>query len=476
PLDTPSHTQPETPPPTHIGPPHETPSPPYIDTPPITQPEPNTSPQPNESNQHDRSLSNPTPLVAPRRSQRDRHPPSWLQDYQCSQVRVTPLGPSSSSRSGTHHPLSNFISYNHLSSSHRCFLSRLSTSVEPTTFAQADADPKWKEAMQAELLALEHNHTWTMTPLPSGKHAIGSKWVYKIKYHSDGTIERYKAHVQNAFLHGDLDEEVYMLPPPGFRRQGANMVCRLNKSLYGLKQASRNWFSKFSTAIQSAGYTQSKADYSLFTRVCGESFTSVLIYVDDMIITGNDDKAIQDLKKFLHTSFRIKDLGNLKYVLGAALRVLRYLKKAPGQGILSVTGFCIFLGDAPISWKSKKQTTVSRSSAEAEYRSMASITCELVWLKYLLEDLQIKHEQPATLFCDNQAALHIAANPVFHERTKHIELDCHTVRERIQSGLIATTHVPSTHQIADIFTKPLGSALFHHHLRKLGALDIHAPT
>ncbi|BBN68153.1 RING/U-box superfamily protein [Prunus dulcis] len=373
------------------------------------------------------------------------------------------------------------------------------------------------------------------------------------------------------------------------------MVCRLNKSLYGLKQASRNWFSKFSTAIQSAGYTQSKADYSLFTRVCGESFTSVLIYVDDMIITGNDDKAIQDLKKFLHTSFRIKDLGNLKYFLGvevarskkgicisqrkytldiledagllgakpvncpmeqnlkltqtdgellkdpsqyrrlvgrltyltitrpditylvhilsqfmhqprkphleAALRVLRYLKKAPGQSILlrtqsslqlrgycdagwagcpttrrSVTGFCIFLGDAPICWKSKKQTIVSRSSAEAEYRSMASITCELVWLKYVLEDLQIKHEQPATLFCDNQAALHIAANPLFHERTKHIELDCHTMHERIQSGLIATTHVPSAHQIADIFTKPLRSALFHHHLRKLGALDIHAPT
>ncbi|KAI5342773.1 hypothetical protein L3X38_010649 [Prunus dulcis] len=107
---------------------------------------------------------------------------------------------------------------------------------------------------------------------------------------------------------------------------------------------------------------------------------------------------------------------------------------------------------------------------------MASITCELVWLKYLLEDLQIKHEQPTILLCDNQAALHIAANLIFHERAKHIELDCHIVCERTQPGLIATTHVPSAHQIANIFTKPLGSALFHHHLRKLGALDIHAPT
>ncbi|BBH03528.1 RmlC-like cupins superfamily protein [Prunus dulcis] len=401
--------------------------------------------------------------------------------------------------------------------------------------------------------------------------------------------------VQNAFLHGDLDEEVYMLPPPGLRRQGANMVCRLQKSLYGLKQASRNWFSKFSTAIKRAGFQQSKADYSLFTKVRGASFTAVLLYVDDMIITGNDNTAIEELKRFLHNNFRIKDLGHLKYFLGvevayskqgiaisqrkytldiledagmigakptkfpmeqnqrltpsdgellkdpsqyrrligrliyltitrpdiifsvhvlsqfmqqprkphleAAYRVLRYLKKAPGQGVLfpshgklqlkgycdadwascpttrrSVTGFCIFLGGAPISWKSKKQSIVSRSSAESEYRSMASLTCELVWLKYLLQDLQVTHLQPALLYCDNQAALHIAANPVFHERTKHIEIDCHTVRERIQSGLIKTAHVSSSQQIADIFTKPLGSALFHALLRKLGTLDIHVPA
>ncbi|KAM1740365.1 hypothetical protein ACFX11_015945 [Malus domestica] len=493
--------------------------------------------------------------------------------------------------------------------------------------------------MDAELLALDQQNTWTLTRLPPGHRAIGCKWVYKIKYHSDGTIERYKARlvakgftqregidyketfapfaklitvrcflavasvrnwcvhqldVQNAFLHGDLCEEVYMHLPPGLCRQGENNVCRLNKSLYGLKQASHTWFHKFSTAIHQAGYQLSKADYSLFTKVRGHSFTVVLIYVDDMIITSNDEVAIHDLKHFLHTHFRIKDLGHLKYFLGvevarssqgisisqrkytldildeagllgakpakfpmeehlklspteghlirnasqyrrlvgkliyltitrakipysvhilsqfmqqprkphldAVHRLLRYLKEAPGQGLLfpskgnlilrgycdaswarcpitrrSVTGYCIFLGGALVSWKTKKQSTVSRSSVEVEYRAMASATCELTWMKVLLADLRVDHHGPAKLYCDNQAAFHIAANLVFHERTKHIEIDCHVVREWIQSGIITTAYIPTGQQLADIFTKPLGQAAFQSLLGKMGVLDIHTP-
>ena len=242
-------------------------------------------------------LLSPSDPIAPLRvSLRIKHAPAWQHDYHLSHAIVSPCQSSEPTpiTTGTKHPLSNFLSYSQFSPSHRSFLAHISGHMEPTTYDQAVSDPQWCAAMQAELDALALNNTWSLVSLPTGYKLIGCKWVYRIKYHSDGTIERYKARlvakgytqvegvdyietfsptaklttlrcllaiaasrhwflhqldVQNAFLHGDLDEEVYMVPPPGLRRQGENLVCRLNKSLYGLKRASRNWFSKFSTAI-----------------------------------------------------------------------------------------------------------------------------------------------------------------------------------------------------------------------------------
>ncbi|KAK3009753.1 hypothetical protein RJ639_014453 [Escallonia herrerae] len=185
----------------------------------------------------------------------------------------------------------------------------------------------------------------------------------------------------------------------------------------------------------------------------------------------------------------------------AALWVLRYLKAAPGQGLFlpadspfqiyafcdsdwascpltrcSVTRYFVSLGNSPISWRTKKQPTVSRSSAEAEYRSMAVTTCELTWLKSFLLSLGVHHDRPMRLFCDNQAALHIASNPIFHERTKHIEIDCHYVREQLLAGNISTAHVCTAQQVADIFTKALGRHQFHYLCGKLGIRNLFAPT
>ncbi|XP_042988864.1 uncharacterized mitochondrial protein AtMg00810-like [Carya illinoinensis] len=371
------------------------------------------------------------------------------------------------------------------------------------------------------------------------------------------------------------------------------MVCKLHKSLYGLKQASRQWHSKFSESLISIGFQHSKSDYSLFTRNTKEGFIALLVYVDDIIIGSSNIKAINQVKAYLHSQFRIKDLGTLKFFLGieiarstagvhlcqrkysleildsagllgckpantpielnhklshspsdllkdptsyrmligrliyltitrpdisyavsilsqfmdrlseihmqAAHRVLRYVKGSIGQGILlpsqsdlhikaysdsdwaacpetrkSVTGFCVFLGNSLVSWKSKKQATISRSSAEAEYRALAQTSCELIWVISLLKDFGITHTKPAILYCDNQSALHITKNLVFHERTKHIELDCHFVREKVLAKVIHPVHISSKFQLADIFTKALGSAPFKFLLSKMGILNIYA--
>ncbi|TXG47930.1 hypothetical protein EZV62_027224 [Acer yangbiense] len=151
--------------------------------------------------------------------------------------------------------------------------------------------------------------------------------------------------VHNAFLHGDLHEVVYMEPCLGLSQQGKKIVYKLNKSLYGLKQASRNWFSTFVNTIQKAGYQQSKTDYSLFTKAQGTSFTTVLIYVDDIVLIGND---LQEMEHWGGCHARRR----------------------------SITGYCVLLGNSLISWKSKKQNNVSISSAEAEYQV---IWLTLVW-------------------------------------------------------------------------------------------------
>jgi hypothetical protein len=297
-----------------------------------------------------------------RKSTRIKSKPSYLQDFHCKLVSTSPLQSDlMSTDSGKPYPLSSFVSHQNLSSPHKLFFLSISSHIEPKFYHQAVKDANWRASMQAEITALEANQTWIVTNLPPNEHPIGCKWVYNVKQKSDGSIERYKARlvakgytqcegldyhetfspvakmtavrvflalvvakgwmlhqldVNNAFLHGNLDEEVYMTMPPGFAVKGEPRVCKLTKSLYGLKQASRNWFSKFSTALVDLGFIQSKADYSLFTRVKCDSYIALLIYVDDVAITSNDAKAISEFVIQLNDRFKLKDLGPLKYFLG----------------------------------------------------------------------------------------------------------------------------------------------------------------
>ncbi|GAV71582.1 hypothetical protein CFOL_v3_15072 [Cephalotus follicularis] len=185
----------------------------------------------------------------------------------------------------------------------------------------------------------------------------------------------------------------------------------------------------------------------------------------------------------------------------AVIRILRYLKGNPGRGLVyrdyghrrvegffyadwarfpadrrSTTGYCVFVGGNLVSLKSKKQPVVARSSAESEYRAMTHTICELMWVRQLLTEMGFADASPMQLRCDNQAAIHIASNSVFHERTKHIEVDCHFVREKIQQGLISTCHVKTRELLADIFTKSHENERMQYLCNKLGMIDIYTPT
>jgi len=237
---------------------------------------------------------------------------------------------------------------------------------EPSTFQEALNGPDaslWMIAMQEEMEALHRNHTWELVPPPKDRKSIGNKWVYKIKRDGNDQVERYRARlvvkgyaqkagidfneifspvvrlttirivsamcaafdlhleqldVKTAFLHGELEEEIYMLQPEGFKEPGKeNLVCRLTKSLYGLKQAPRCWYKRFDSFIISLGYNRLYSDHCAYCKSSGDNdFIILLLYVDDMLVIGPNKDQIQELKAQLAREFDMKDLGPANKILG----------------------------------------------------------------------------------------------------------------------------------------------------------------
>ncbi|GKA52922.1 ribonuclease H-like domain-containing protein [Tanacetum coccineum] len=319
-------------------------------------------------------------------------------------------------------------------------------------------------AMNDEMHALYENKTWTMTDLPFDKKPIGSKWVCRIKYKSNGEVERYKARlvakgfsqkedwkvyqmdINDAFLYGDLNEE-----------------------------APKQWNHNLSKALLEACFVQSKNDHSLFIKNKGNVSLYLLVYVDDLVINGSDVNEIEKFKSFLNNKFKIKDLGELKPVMtplpenihmhdplksnfDIAMRVLKHLKLAHGLGV----NFSKRKSDCLItaffdSDEAKCPVTRRSVSAEAKYRSMASTTCEIMWVVKVLNDFGIDNLIPANLYCDNKSEIQIAANLVMHEKTTHFDIDVHLIREKVYPSLIKTIKVDFKENVADILTKTLGS-------------------
>ncbi|RVX08047.1 Retrovirus-related Pol polyprotein from transposon RE1 [Vitis vinifera] len=291
-------------------------------------------------------------------------------------------------------------------------------------------------------------------------------------------------------------KEVYMELPPGLAIQGEQKVCRLLKSLYGLKQASKQWYAKLSQALLSYGFVQASDSILEIERLktfldakftikdlgplkcflgleVARSKTGISLcqrkYILDILkdtgltgskpiafpmestlkLSANDTNFYEDPSSYRRLIGRLLYLTLTRPDLAYYVQVLNQFLAKPAVShhqatirVLSdwagcvdtrrnVIGFAIFLGNSLISWKSKKQVTVSRSSAEAEYRAFATTTCEIQWLLYALQDLDIKHSQSTLLYTDSKSAMSIATNLVQHKRTKHIQIDCHLIREKL---------------------------------------------
>ena len=487
---------------------------------------------------------------------------------------------------------------------------------------------KWRDAMEKEMESLHTNDVWDLVKLPKDRKAVGSKWVFKLKVGPDGLVERHKARlvaqgfsqkhgldydetfspvvrfeslrtvialaVQNgmklhqmdvttAFLNGELEEEVYMKQPEGFAAKGQeDLVCKLKRSIYGLKQSPRCWNSALDNQLKQMGFVQVKGDPCLYMASEGEMFF-IAVYVDDIVLAGKSNKQIAEVKQTLAKQFQVKDMGELHYFLGvkvvqdkesggvcigqpvyaanilqkfgmehvkpvntpvdssmklvkateedecvdqklyqsavgsllylstatrpdityavsnmakysakptkqhwiAVKRIMRYLKGTLNYGLLyskdgstecvgfsdadwggdlddrkSTSGYLFQLSGAAVSWRSKKQTCVALSTAEAEYMALASAAQEAMWLRQLTTDLKSKPTGATVIFEDNQSAIGMAKNPQFHGRSKHIAIKYHFIRENVCNNTVELRYCRTNDMIADMLTKGLHGEQF----------------
>ena len=517
---------------------------------------------------------------------------------------------------------------------------------EPRSLKEALASPqkeKWVKAMEKEMESLKTNEVWDLVELPENRKAVGSKWVFRVKTDANGTVETHKARlvaqgfsqtfgddydetfspvarfesvrtvialaaqhglklhqmdVTTAFLNGDLKEEIYMKQPEGFVEKGKeHLVCRLRRSIYGLKQSPRCWNSVLDRKLKDMGFVQTTGDPCIYVKEDDGDVFVIAVYVDDMILAGKSDEKISEVKQALAKLFQMKDMGQLHSFLGikviqkpdsnkvwigqeaytknmlqkfgmesskpvhtpvnpgtklkkatadstrvdqinyqcavghllylstktrpdiayavsdvarfsadpteehwaAVKRIMRYLNGTQDMGLLydgsktttcigysdadwagdlndrkSTSGYVFQISNAAISWRSKKQSCVALSTAEAEYVALASATQEAIWLRKLLSDLNRKPTGPMLILEDNQAAISMTKNAQYHGRAKHIDIKYHFIREHVANATVKLEYCNSEEMIADIFTKGLSVVQFAKLRKMLGVSSMNS--
>lgn len=511
---------------------------------------------------------------------------------------------------------------------------------DPLTMEEALARPDsemWKRAISEELKSFEENDAWKIVQLPEKASVVKCKWVFKRKVSCDGKVT-YRARlvakgfsqkhgidydetfspvvrhsslrllfalsvklgleinhldVKTAFLNGFLNECVYMQMPEGFSHSGYTNKClKLNKAIYGLKQASKAWNDRVNEVLLDMHYQRSKYEPCIYTKKQNNLITIIALYVDDFFVFSNNVDETDHLKKELGSKFKLKDLGRIKECLGMqvhydvegkvitlsqknyinlllkkfnmldtktfktpmevklnldnnetsdsiraqypyqkligclmylsiltrpdisysvsylsqfnnsynethwkyAKRVLKYLKATENyclrytgdnsdlQGFAdadwaansidrrSYTGYAFKLCGSVVSWESSKQKTIALSSSEAEYMSLSEAAKEAIYLKGLLMEITA-NESCITLFNDNQSAIKLTSNPVFHKRSKHIDVRHHFLRDLVANKTIRVEYLCTEMMPADILTKSLCWSRHYKLMNLLGIIN-----
>ncbi|GJX97799.1 putative reverse transcriptase domain-containing protein, partial [Tanacetum coccineum] len=307
----------------------------------------------------------------------------------------------------------------------------------------------WTDAMNQEMDDLLRNGIWELVDLPEGRKAIGSKWIYKIKFRSSGEIDRYKARLvaQDFEQKEGIDYEETFSPVVKIVsvRYTDKGIC-LNQRKYVLDLLSEYGMlacKPAKTSLMSKLVISNKAsdkDHLLENITDYQKLMGKLIY-----LTNTRPDVSYVVWEFMLLRHLVCFFTAYSDVDWAKCIVTRKF----------VSGYCVFLNNSLVSWKSKKQNTLSKSSTEAEYRALASVTNEVIWILKFLKDLQIENLLLVSLHSDSNSTIKIAANPVFHERTKHLEIDLYFVREKVLKEVVKTVKVDSANLIADILTKGL---------------------
>ncbi|KAL4561871.1 hypothetical protein LXL04_034053 [Taraxacum kok-saghyz] len=434
--------------------------------------------------------------------------------------------------------------------------------------------------MQDELVEFERHKVWTLVPRPKDKSIIGTRCVYRNKMDEDGAVTRNKARlVAQGFmqLEGlDYDETFapvarleairLFLAYASFKNFTTKLdypdhVYRLDKAVYGLKQAARAWYDTLTKYLLHQGFRRGAIDNTLFIKESGPDIILAHVYVDDIIFGSTNAGLIKEFADVMAQKFEMSMMGELKFFLGLQVRQLpdgifinqgkyivdllkkfglsdcspskapmstahhltadtsgtdvnstayramigsllyltascpdimfatsmcaRYPRDSPFELIgytdsdhagcaidrKSTSGGCQLLGNRLISWSSKKQTSVACSTTEAEYVAAGRCCAQVLWIQNQLLDYGLKFRK-TPICCDNTSSILITQNPVQHTKTKHIEIQHHFIRDISQKGKVELFYVPTTEQLADLFTKALDEKTVQYLIGELGMLSM----